>query len=82
MNLQQKLDIIRQGFEKEAPPEALAVMHRVTDDLRSAGAADRALKEGQRAPHFDLETSRGRRVSLRGLLGRGPVVITFFRGIW
>ena len=82
MNLQQQLDIIRQGFEQQAPPEALAIMHRVTEDLRKAGAADRALKAGQSAPPFELEDSRGSRVSLSGLLDRGPAVITFFRGIW
>ena len=82
MNLQQRLDSIRKGFEKQAPPEAVAIMHRVTDDLRSSGIMDRALKEGQTAPSFELENSHGSRVSLSGLLGRGPVVLTFFRGIW
>ena len=82
MNLQQRLDTIRQGFEKQAPPEAVAIMHRVTDDLRNSGIMDRALKEGKAAPSFELENSNGSRVSLSGLLGRGPVVLTFFRGHW
>jgi hypothetical protein len=82
MNLQHRLDRIRQGFEKQAPPEAVAIMHRVTDDLRNSGIMDRALKEGKAAPSFELENSHGSRVSLSGLLGRGPVVLTFFRGHW
>lgn len=82
MNLQERLDSIRKGFEKQAPPEAVAVMHRVTDDLRNSGIMDRALKEGQTAPSFELENSHGSRVSLSGLLVRGPVVLTFFRGHW
>ena len=82
MKLQPRLDRIRQGFEKQAPPEALAIIHRATDNLRDSGLVDRALKEGQTAPPFELEGSRGNRVSLAGLLERGPAVLTFFRGHW
>ncbi len=82
MNLQQRLDRLREGFEKQAAPEAVALMHRVTDDLRNSGMTDRVLKEGQTAPPFELENSHGNLVSLGGLLQRGPVVITFFRGHW
>jgi hypothetical protein len=82
MKLQPRLDRIRQGFEKQAPSEALAVMHRATEDLRRSGIMERALQEGQAAPPFDLEGSRGDRVSLGGLLEKGPVVLNFFRGHW
>jgi hypothetical protein len=82
MKLQQRLDRIRQGFEKQALPQAMALMHRATDDLRHSGIADHALKEGQTAPSFELENSGGGRVSLSGLLERGPLVLTFFRGHW
>jgi len=82
MTLQERLDGIRQGFEKKAPPEVVALMKRVTDDLRNSGIAVRALKEGQTAPSFELENSRGDQVSLNSLLEHGPVVLTFFRGHW
>ena len=82
MGLQQRLNTIREGFEKSAPPQALDLMHRATEELRRSGIADRALKEGQTAPSFRLENSDGRPVSLGGLLGDGPLVLTFFRGHW
>ena len=82
MTLQERLDRIRTGFEKQVPPDALALMHRVTDDLRSSGILDRVPKEGEAAPTFELEDSRGGRVSLGGLLKKGPAVVTFFRGHW
>ena len=82
MGLQDRLDRIRAGFEKQAPAEALAVMHRATEELRGSGILDRALKEGQSAPPFELEDSRGERVGLAGLQEEGPVVVTFFRGHW
>ena len=34
--LQERLDRIREGFEKQAPPEVLTVMHHATDDLRAS----------------------------------------------
>jgi hypothetical protein len=82
MSLQQRLDRIRQGFEKQAPPETVALIHRVTDDLRHSGITDRALADGQAAPPFELENSHGSLVSLSGLLMDGPAVIMFFRGHW
>jgi hypothetical protein len=82
MSLKERLDRIRQGFEKQAPAKALAIMHRATDDLRQSGVADRALKEGQPAPGFELKDSNGSSTSLAALLQQGPVVLTFFRGKW
>ena len=82
MNLNLQLDAIREGFEKQVPPDALAVMHRATADLQNSGILDGAAGEGQTAPPFELEDSRGASVSLAGLLERGPLVMTFFRGHW
>ncbi len=82
MSLQERLDRIRNGFESKAPADVLAIMHGATDDLRNSGIMGRVPKEGAKAPAFELEDSRGRIVSLAGLLERGPVVLTFFRGHW
>ena len=82
MSLQARLDRIREGFEKKAPAEALAVMHRATDDLRESGILDGVVGEGAAAPDFTLEDSRGEEVSLQRLREKGPVVLSFFRGDW
>ena len=37
---------------------------------------------GQEAPDFTLPNASGRPVDLGGLLKRGPVVLSFFRGRW
>jgi hypothetical protein len=79
MNLQHRLDRIRQGFEKQALPEAVAIMHRVKDDLRNSGVTDFALKERQTAPQFELENSHGSSVSLSGLLEREAGCDDFFQ---
>ena len=83
MSLQDKLDAFRTKFETElAPPEVVAVMHRVTQDLIASGQAKRALQAGDRAPDFTLPDPDGKAVSLRHLLAHGPVVLTFYRGAW
>ena len=60
----------------------VAIMHKATAELIASGQADRALKTGGRAPKFTLPDTHGRLVSSADLLARGPLVLTFYRGIW
>jgi peroxiredoxin len=81
--LQGKLDALKVEFEtKMAPPEVVAVMHRVTNELIASGQAKRALKAGDPAPGFVLPNPEGKMVSSSDLLAKGPLVVTFYRGIW
>ena len=82
MSLQQRLDRIREGFERQAPAAALSVMHRATDDLRTSGILDGVVGEGRQAPDFTLTDSRGESVQLHAQLQRGPTILSFFRGDW
>lgn len=82
MSLQDKLDAHKAEFERKAPPEALAIMHRATEDLRRSGILDRVIKVGTAAPEFVLPNWRGEKVSSSELLRRGPLVLSFYRGIW
>jgi peroxiredoxin len=50
--------------------------------VRAAGIAEQALALGEQAPDLTLPDATGRPVALAGLLTRGPVVITFYRGGW
>ena len=80
--LQERLDRIKAGFVAQAPPEALAVMHRATEDLRNSGIMDRLPAVGAELPHFELPDTDGRLVSSRDLLARGPLVLSVYRGVW
>jgi len=51
-------------------------------ELISSRAADKALKEGDQAPDFTLPDAHGQPVTLSHLLKQGPVIVTFYRGIW
>jgi peroxiredoxin len=87
MTLPERLATFRANFETGGPPyHAPAwvheVMHRATDELIASGAAGRALKAGDRAPTFILRDAEGHDVSSRTLLEKGPLVVTFYRGVW
>jgi len=82
MSLQDKLDKVKKDFESGAPPEALSIMHRATDDLLNSGIMERTLKAGDRAPGFKLPNEQGQMVDVSDLLLRGPLVLSFYRGVW
>lgn len=82
MSLQLKLDTIKQEFEASVPPQALAIMHASTQALVDSGQAARAVKRGDLAPGFSLLDSEGSIVSSQALLQTGPLVVTFYRGVW
>jgi peroxiredoxin len=83
MSLQDKLDAFKAEFEgKKAPPAAVAVMHKATADLIASGQTDRALNAGDRAPKFALPDAHGQTLRSADLIADGPLVLTFYRGVW
>jgi peroxiredoxin len=87
MSLQAKLDAFKADFEAgkppyNVPPSVIETMHRATAELIAFGAAERALKVGDKAPAFTLKDPNGNDVSSAGLLAQGPLVVSFYRGVW
>lgn len=82
MSLQSKLDQLKHDFEAKAPPAAVAALHRGVEELIATGAQDKALTVGDVAPLFVLRDSEGAFVSSSEFLARGPLIITFYRGVW
>ncbi len=85
--LQDRLDAFKADFESGRFPlkptrEVLEAMHRATAELIDSAQAQRAKKAGDAAPEFTLRDPDGKPVSSRELLGRGPLVISFYRGVW
>ena len=65
---------------RKRPPEVVAILRRGIDTARESGAA--GLRIGERAPDFALPNQRGETVRLSERLTRGPVVLSFYRGVW
>ncbi|BAU88772.1 alkyl hydroperoxide reductase [Methylorubrum populi] len=57
-------------------------MRRATQALIDGDRVSDALKAGDTAPEFTLRDADGNSVSSRTLLQRGPLVATFYRGVW
>jgi peroxiredoxin len=87
MSLQDKLDAFRANIEAGGPPYNAPAwihepMHRATEELIASGAANKALKAGDKAPAFTLDDPEGHPVSSADLLAQGPLIVTFYRGVW
>jgi peroxiredoxin len=87
MTLQAKLDAFKADFEAgkppySVPPSVIEIMHRATAELIASGAADRALGVGDKAPDFTLNDPNGAAVSSADLLAQGPLIVSFYRGVW
>jgi len=87
MSLQDRLDAFKADFEAgkppyNAPPAVIAAMHRATRELIASGQAKNVKKMGDQAPPFALEDASGQRVSSSALLKEGPLVLSFYRGVW
>ncbi len=55
---------------------------RLVRGLIDSGAAKNALKEGDTVPDFMLPNAEGGLVQSSALVGRNPVVLAFYRGMW
>jgi peroxiredoxin len=87
MALQDHLNALKADFEGgklpiKPSPEALDMMHRGTAELVASGQALHAKKAGDKAPEFTLNDPDGRPVSSLALLAKGPLIVSFYRGVW
>jgi peroxiredoxin len=87
VSLQARLDAFKTDLESGKPPynvprAVIEILHRATDELIASGAAECALRVGDQAPPFSLPGADGRFVKSADFLGRGPLVVSFYRGVW
>ena len=87
MSLQATLDAFKADFRAGKPPynapaDIHPIMERATAELIASGQAIRAAKAGDKAPTFNLRDGQGQWVSSQDLLAKGPLVVSFYRGVW
>lgn len=87
MSLQARLDAFKADFEAGNPPynmspAMIATMHRATAALIESGAAENARQVGDKAPSFELKDPEDRVVRSEDLLEYGPLIVSFYRGVW
>ena len=87
MSLQLQLDELTARLRAMVPADRLAVVDRTAEELVRSQLADRALKVGDQAPHFELPDGdgmlwRSEDLLRNGPLHNGPLAIVFYRGRW
>jgi peroxiredoxin len=78
----ERLKALRSKEAAETPDELKQVISLELKALISSGQAGRAVKVGAKAPGFVLPDVNGNTVSSADLLAKGPLVVTFYRGLW
>jgi peroxiredoxin len=82
MALQEELDAYKATPKPHILPEFRPVIGRTIADLIASAQVQTARKAGDRAPDFVLPDQNGAAVSSADLLARGPLVVSFYRGVW
>jgi peroxiredoxin len=87
MSLREKLSAFKAQFQsgkppfEKVPPSVHALMKRAIDELIASGVAGRVRRSGS-APTFELKDAHGATVRLADLVAKGPVILSFYRGVW
>jgi peroxiredoxin len=64
------------------PKELNELLEQGAGEISALDIIERAKKTGDAMPDFNLFNQNGETVSLEELLNTGPLVITFYRGVW
>jgi hypothetical protein len=79
MSLKEKIERFKSS--RNRPADIESILANAVEELRTAGTAA-GLTVGERAPDFALPNQRGETVRLSERLSRGPVALSFYRGVW
>ena len=82
MKLQEKLDVMKKESLAKMPEELVKTLVEGMQELMQSGIAERAIKVGEALPEFVLPNEKGEMVESRSLLAKGPLALSFYRGIW
>jgi hypothetical protein len=82
MSLQLKLDELKKELQEKIPRHALVTMHEVNIQLAESGILDKVLKIGDTIPEFILPDQNGLEIRSSQLLAHGPLILSFYRGVW
>lgn len=82
MSLRDDIQSYMAQFLQKVPKDIQKVMQEEAERLARSGIVGKSLKVGDKAPPFSLPDTRGRLIASETLLGRGPLVVSFYRGGW
>ncbi len=80
--LTQEIVNFQESMAPQLPAEVLEALLTATDELVKSDIVKKGLKVGDTFPDFSLFNAKGEEVSLKSLLEKGPLIVSFYRGGW
>jgi hypothetical protein len=81
MTLKQDIDAFAAETVGRIPAGLLADLRKSIEYVKHSKVTERALTIGDTAPEFTLPNAVGQPVVLADLVRRGPLIVSFYRGI-
>jgi hypothetical protein len=82
MSLTEQLDDLKQQLGREVPGEILEEIGQFLQGLAQSGIEKTSCQVGDKIPSFALPGVKGQLVSSEAILEKGPMVLSFYRGVW
>jgi len=82
MDLTAELNDLKQQLGRELPKEILTEIGQFVQGLAQSGIEKTSCQVGDRIPPFSLPNISGEIVSSEEILSKGPMVLSFYRGVW
>ena len=82
MSLATDLSPLKEGAHARMPKEHSHAISKSIEDFMQTWNPANAINVGQAFPEFSLPDATGKQVSLKELLAKGPLLISFYRGGW
>lgn len=82
MSLKETLKTVDQEISAQTEPSHLTIIKQGIQEIQDTGILEHTVQVGEKAPNFYLADSTGHRFDSKLLRADGPLVITFYRGVW
>ena len=82
MSIRNEAQATWDALQKQLPEDMLTNLNAGWSEIVAGKVKSECVNVGQKAPAFSLPSASNKMVSLKDELARGPVVLTFYRGIW
>lgn len=82
MSLYADIQQLVKTFRTTLPTEINTLIEAGAGEISSQPIIENALKAGDKAPEFTLKNYDGETRNLADYLKKGPLVLTFYRGLW
>jgi len=82
MGLTEQINDLKQQLGRDIPHETLKEIGQFVQGLVQTGIEKTSCQAGDKIPAFELPNVSGRMVSSVDIVAKGPMVLSFYRGVW